>query len=74
MALTFTLHKLSQGLHWYISKPIGSPYLTAIKDPQGGNLTADSSTNLSPLANMERVRMAFQHVADHPNLLGTSVA
>ena len=69
MSIAFSLHKQSYGLHWYVSKPIDPAVISALKQPQP-NYPALS--NPSPLATMERVRQAYQNLAERMDLAGTN--
>lgn len=72
MPLSFSLHKQSQGLHWYVSKQMGDKQLAAIIDLNTKFPTAADNSGLNSLSNLDRVRTAFQRLADRQNLSGTS--
>ena len=71
MPTTFSLHNPTPGLHWYVSKPLGTDQIAAIRDPQGGQTVKQPTSIPSPFARMDLVRSAFLNLALKPDLSGT---
>lgn len=71
MPTTLSLHNPTPGLHWYVSKPLGTDQIAAIRDPQGGQTIKQPTSIPSPFARMDLVRSAFLNLALKPDLSGT---
>ncbi|MGF7218171.1 hypothetical protein GGR92_004348 [Spirosoma lacussanchae] len=71
MPTTLSLHNPTPGLHWYVSKPLGTDQIAAIRDPQGGQTVKQPTSIPSPFARMDLVRSAFLNLALRPDLNGT---
>ncbi len=71
MPTTFSLHNPTPGLHWYVSKPLGTDQIAAIRDPQGGQTVKQPTSIPSPFARIDLVRSAFLNLALRPDLNGT---
>ena len=71
MPTTLSLHNPTPGLHWYVSKPLGTDQIAAIRDPQGGQTVKQPTSIPSPFARMDLVRSAFLNLSLKPDLGGT---
>ncbi len=71
MPTTLSLHNPTPGLHWYVSKPLGTDQIAAIRDPQGGQTVKQPTSIPSPFARMDLVRAAFLNLAIKPDLGGS---
>ena len=71
MPTTLSLHNPTPGLHWYVSKPLGTDQIAAIRDPQGGQTVKQPTSIPSPFARMDLVRSAFLNLSLKPDLSGT---
>ena len=71
MPTTFSLHNPTPGLHWYVSRPLGTDQIAAIRDPQGGQTVKQPTSIPSPFARMDLVRSAFLNLSLKPDLNGT---
>lgn len=71
MPTTLSLHNPTPGLHWYVSKPLGTDQIAAIRDPQGGQTVKQPTSIPSPFARMDLVRSAFLNLGLKPDLSGT---
>jgi len=71
MPTTLSLHNPTPGLHWYVSKPLGTDQIAAIRDPQGGQTVKQPTSIPSPFARMDLVRAAFLNLSLKPDLSGS---
>ena len=71
MPTTLSLHNPTPGLHWYVSKPLGTDQIAAMRDPLGGQTVKQPTSIPSPFARIDLVRSAFLNLAVRPDLMGS---